>query len=85
MNDLEAQELAQLGLKKIEDAVVGLLTRHKNGMPTETVTEELGLGTDLPSEKRHQMTEAILDLLVHSGRILRDEGRGVYLDNPDKI
>jgi hypothetical protein len=85
MGDLEAQELAQLGIKKIEDAVVGLLTRHSNGMAIDAITSGLGLGTDLPDEKRHLITVAILDLLVHSGRILRDESRGVYLDNPDKI
>lgn len=33
MGDLDAEELAQLGLKHIEDAVVAVLTRHQDGLP----------------------------------------------------
>ena len=85
MDDFEAQELAQLGIKKIEDAVVGLLSRHTKGLETAAIADGLGLGADLPPDKRNLIAVAILDLLVHSGRILRDERHGVYVDNPDKI
>lgn len=83
MDDFDAQELAQLGLKKIEDAVVGLLTRHRDGLATDAIASELGLGADLPPEKRNLIATAILDLLVHSGRILWDSRRSVYVDNPE--
>lgn len=84
MDDFDAHELAQLGLKKIEDAIVGLLTRHRDGLATDAIVSELGLGSDLPADRRNLIATAVLDLLVYSGRILWDGGRGVYVDNPEK-
>lgn len=37
MDDFGAHELAQLGLKKIEDAIVGLLTRHRDGLASSAL------------------------------------------------
>jgi hypothetical protein len=85
MGDLDAQELAQLGLKHIEDAVVGLLSRHDNGLTEVAITEQLGLGKGLSLGKRTIIATAVLQLLLESGRILWDGRAGVYRDNPEKI
>jgi hypothetical protein len=84
-SDLDAQEMAQLGLKKIEDAIVSLLSRRAEGLNTEAIADELGLGAGLPPDKRGSIASAVLGLLVQSGRVLWDEQRRVYLDNPEKV
>lgn len=84
MNDLDFQEQAQLGLKYIEDAVVNLLTRHANGLTDSAIAEALGLGVGLTSVQRLRFTTAILELLVSSGRILRDGESNLFKDNPDR-
>jgi hypothetical protein len=85
MGDLDAQELAQLGLKHIEDAVVGLLSGHDNGLTDTAIAERLGLAEGHVAGERIPLAKAVLELLVASGRILRNRGSGVYRDNPDKI
>jgi hypothetical protein len=85
MGELDAQELAQLGLKHIEDAVVGLLSRHDAGLTDIAISERLGLAEGQGAEERVLLTSAVLGLLVASGRILKDGRAGVYRDNPDKI
>lgn len=83
MSDRQERELAQQGLKYIEDAVVGLLTRHPQGLPRSAIADTLGLRSDLKAEERDLIAAGILELLVKSGRILWDEQRGLYKDNPD--
>jgi hypothetical protein len=85
MGDLDARELAQLGLKHIEDAAVGLLVRHPKGLSAEAISEQLGLGEGLAAGHRDMVATAILEWLVASGRIFRDERSRIYLDNPNKI
>ena len=84
MRDIDHREQAQLGLKFIEDSVVNLLTRHTNGMSMAAIAEVLGLRTDLAPDHRDTIVSGILELLVRSGRILRDAS-GNYVDNPDKF
>lgn len=85
MSDLESRELAQLGLKHIEDAVVALLSRHAAGMPLAEIADALGLRSDLGSEKRNMIAAGVLELLVKSGRIVWDAEAGRYRDNPDMV
>ncbi len=84
MSSLDQREQAQLGLQYIEDAVVALLTRHPDGMPSAVVADTLGLSTELDPARRDMIAEGILALLSRNGRILWDERRGVYVDNPDR-
>ena len=84
MRDIDHREQAQLGLKFIEDSVVNLLTRHTSGMSKAAIAEVLGLRADLAPDHRDTIVSGILELLVRSGRILRDES-GNYVDNPDKF
>lgn len=84
MSDLDFQEQAQLGLKYIEDAVVNLLTRHPNGLAGPDIASSLGLGVELELAHRERLVGAILELLVASGRILRDAGSHHFKDNPSR-
>lgn len=85
MRELHSRELAQRGLQYIEDAIVGLLTRHSGGMPKEEIAEALGLRTDLAQEHRDLVIAGILELLVKSGRIIWDEKEQIYKDNPERL
>lgn len=84
MHDIDHKEQAQLGLQYIEDAIVALLTRHEAGMPPAAVAEALGLGAGIDPGQRDLIAAGILGLLVQNGRILWDEDRRVYVDNPDR-
>lgn len=84
MRDLDHREHAQLGLQHIEDAIVSLLTQHADGMPPAAVAHALGLEAGLDPERRDLIAAGILELLVQNGRILWDEERSVYVDNPDR-
>ncbi len=85
MRDLKSRELAQQGLQYVEDAVVGLLNRHPEGMTTDRIGEALGLRADLKPEHRDLIVAGVLELLVKSGRILWDGDAGIYRDNPDLL
>lgn len=82
MSDLDFQEQAQLGLKYIEDSVVNLLTRHPQGLSGPNIATSLGLGAELEPAHRDRLVGAILELLVGSGRILRDTKTHIFMDNP---
>lgn len=84
MRDLDHREHAQLGLQHIEDAIVALLTEYTAGMPPSAVAGALGLEAGIDPERRDLIAAGILELLVRNGRILWDEERGVYVDNPDR-
>ena len=85
MSDLDSRELAQLGLKHIDDAIVALLSRHGDGLRLGEIAEVLGLGSDLDETRRAGVAAGILELLVRSGRIRFDEQTGCYRDNPDMV
>lgn len=83
MSGLDAREQAQLGLKKIEDAVVMLLSRAPDGLAIDDIARDLGLSEGLPPNRRNALASAVLEVLVHTGRILWDEAGGVWRDNPE--
>lgn len=83
MSDLDERELAQQGLKNIEDAIVGLLTRHPQGLSCAQIAEMLGLHSDFVPEEPDLVAAGILTLLAKSGRILWDGDAQLYKDNPD--
>jgi len=85
MSDLDSRELAQLGLKHIEDAVVALLSRHAEGLPLAEIADALGLGSDLDDKMRNTIAAGVLELLVKSGRIVWDGEAERYRDNPDMV
>lgn len=84
MRELPQRERAQLGLQYIEDAVVALLTEHKKGLNSASVADVLGLSTDLDPAHRSMIADGILALLARNGRILWDDRRQVYVDNPGR-
>lgn len=82
MRDLPQRERAQLGLEFIEDAVVAILNEHPKGLTTSAVADILELRTDLDPTHRDMIAEGVLALLVKSGRILWDDRKQAYVDNP---
>jgi hypothetical protein len=84
MRDLDHREHAQLGLQHIEDAIVALLTHHEAGMTPAAVADALGLEAGIDPERRDLIAAGILELLLQNGRILWDEERSVFVDNPDR-
>lgn len=85
MRDAVTRERAQLGLQYLEDAVVGLLTDHPDGLTPAQVAERLELGMGLAPDRQAAMARSLLDLLVHSGRILQPDGGERYRDNPHRL
>lgn len=85
MGDLDAEELAQLGLKHIEDAVVAILTRHPDGLSASVISVKLGLGESLEGDERLMIVNAVVGMLLKAGRIRWNGDRRVYVDNPDVI
>jgi len=85
MSDLDSRELAQLGLKHIEDAVVALLSRRPEGLPLGEIADTLGLQSGLKGERRDMLAAGVLELLVKSGRIMWDAAAERYRDNPDMV
>lgn len=85
MSDLDSRELAQLGLKNIEDAIVALLSRRPEGLPLGEIADTLGLKSDFEGERRDMVAAGVLALLVKSGRIVWDAKAGRYRDNPDMV
>ena len=53
-------------------------------MPPSAVADALGLEAGIDPERRDLIAAGILELLVQNGRILWDENRSVYVDNPDR-
>ncbi len=85
MRDLPQRERAQLGLQYIEDAVVAILNEHVKGLTPSAVADVLGLRDDLDPRHRDLIAEGILSLLAENGRIIWDDRKGVYLDNPARL
>lgn len=84
MSNIDHRELAQLGLKHIEDAIVDLLTRHPEGMKEKEIADLLGLSDHLKPEHQSMIAAGVLELLVKSGRIIENAEIGVYQDNPER-
>jgi len=78
MRDFIQLERAQLGLQYIEDAVVGLLGNHPDGLPSANVADALGLRTDLDSNHRDMIADGVLALLQKTGRIVWDDAGQVF-------
>jgi hypothetical protein len=85
MRDIESAEQAQLGLKYIEDAVVNLLTNHLDGLTAGQVADALGLRPDLDPAHRDLIAAGVLELLQRTGRIIWNDAKKRYVDNPDKL
>lgn len=85
MRDLPQRERAQLGLQYIEDAVVAILNEHAKGLTRSAVADVLGLRDDLDPRHRDLIAEGVLSLLAENGRIIWDDRKQVYVDNPARL
>jgi len=66
---------AQLGLRHITDAVLGLLVDHPEGLSNVQVAEALGLKSSTSGGHRNYVTWSILSALVEEGRVEKTADR----------
>ena len=55
----EEFEIAQDGLKRIEDVILQLLDRHPQGLRNSEIAEELGLRSDFMGKQKDYLTYPI--------------------------
>ena len=60
-----------------------LLARAPDGLAIDDIARDLGLSAGLPPNRHNALASAVLEVLVHTGRILWDEDNGVWRDNPE--
>ena len=71
-------QIAQEGLRHIENAIIELLHRNPQGLRNVQIAEMLGLSSDFRNEHRNFLTYAFLGRLLAQGRILRNAETKTY-------
>jgi hypothetical protein len=66
-------EIAQDGLKSIEDAIVRLLEKHLQGLRNSEIAEELGLRSDFKGKQQNYLTYSVLGGLLRKGQVVWDQ------------
>ncbi len=67
------QELAQSGLKQIEEAILRLLDANSQGLRNVDIARTLGLRSDFPDRQRDYLTYSVLGGLLARGEVLWDQ------------
>ena len=73
MQNPDDRELAQTGLRQIEDAILGLLQRHPEGLRNAQIAELLNLRSDFDGRQKDYLTYSVLGGLLKRGRVARDQ------------
>lgn len=77
-------QMAQEGIKHIENAILELLFRNPQGLTNAQIANLLNLYSEFRGEQRNFLTYATLGRLLSQGRILRDPETKTYkISNPD--
>ncbi len=71
-------QMAQEGLRHIENAILELLYRNPQGLRNVQIANMLGLFSDFRGEQRNFLTYAVLGRLLAQGRILRNQETKAY-------
>ena len=71
--DSNPQELAQAGLRQIEEAILGLLDANPQGLRNVDVARALGLSFEFQGNYKNQLTYGVLGGLLDRGAIGRDD------------
>ena len=71
-------QLAQEGMRHIENAILELLFRNPQGLRNVQIANMLGLSSEFRGEQRNFLTYAVLGRLLAQGRILRNEETKTY-------
>lgn len=66
---MDERELAQTGLKQIQDSVLNLLRRRPEGLKNAQIAEELDLRSDFRGRQRDYLTYSVLGGLLRQGRV----------------
>ena len=71
-------QIAQKGLRHVENAILELLYRNPQGLRNVQIANMLGLSSDFRNEHRNFLTYAVLGRLLAQGRILRNAEAKTY-------
>ena len=80
------QELANIGLRNIEEAILRLLDANPQGLRNSEVAESLKLRSDFRGRQKDYLTYSVLGGLIASGKVDRDEITKLFskVDSPEK-
>lgn len=67
-----ARLLAQEGLRHIEDAIMGLLESHPQGLRNAQIADALGLRSSIRDRQRDYLTYSVLGGLMARGAVKQD-------------
>ena len=74
--DLVAREMAQSGLKLIEDAILSLLEKNPQGLGNAEIAEiadSLGLVSYFKGGQKNRLTHSVLGGLLERGQVAQDD------------
>lgn len=77
MTESKLREMAQDGLRRIGESIVGLLMLNTHGMTNAEIARELGISTQINGQHRNWLTRSILDGLETQGRVFLVDRRWV--------
>jgi hypothetical protein len=69
----EEFEIAQDGLKRIEDAIVRVIEKHPQGLRNYEIAEELGLRSDFQGKQKDYLTYSVLGGLLRKTQVVWDQ------------
>ena len=75
------QELAQAGLRQIEDAILRLLDANPQGLRNVDVARTLSLRSDFPERRRDFLTYSVLGGLLERGSIVWDQESKLFFSH----
>lgn len=73
MKTAEEFEIAQDGLKRIEDAIVRVLEKNPQGLRNSEIAEELGLRSDFQGKQKDYLTYSVLGGLLRKAQVAWDQ------------
>ena len=72
------QEVAQDGLRKIEDAILQLIEQNPQGLRNFEIAELLELRSDFRGDQRNYLTYSVLGGLLASSRVAWDQETKIF-------
>ena len=79
VSDSNPHELAQAGLRQIEDAILRLLDANPQGMRNVDIARALGLSFEFSGKYKNHITHGTLGSLETRGLVSRDENSKLFL------
>ena len=71
-DDLHTRQMALAGLRKIEDAILILLSRNPQGLRNSEIADALSLRSDFQGSQRNYLTYSVLGGLLAQDKVARD-------------